>query len=131
MRGLTIKQPWAYAIMHLGKDIENRNWRMNYRGWLAVHASQTVYGFGTLPDGSKVSLEMTNVRGAIIGAVRVIDCVTEHPSVWFEGPFGLVLDLPIPIKPIEYRGSLGFWDLDKFVEDELKEAIKARHGVEV
>ena len=130
IRGLSIKQPWAYAIIHLGKDIENRTWRMNYRGWLAIHASKTVDDcLGTLPDGSKVSLDMTNTRGAIIGIVRVIDCVTEHSSVWFEGPFGLVLEYPTPIKPIEYRGSLGFWDVDHFVAEELKEAVKVRHGI--
>ena len=72
---------------------------------------------------------MTNTRGAIIGIVRVIDCVTEHSSVWFEGPFGLVLEYPTPIKPIEYRGSLGFWDVDHFVAEELKEAVKVRHGI--
>ena len=26
MKALTIKQPWAWAIIHAGKDIENRDW---------------------------------------------------------------------------------------------------------
>jgi len=35
---LTVKQPWAWAIAHAGKRIENRSWRMDYRGDLAIHA---------------------------------------------------------------------------------------------
>jgi len=38
-RALSIRQPWAYAILHLGKDIENRPWRTNFRGPLLIHAS--------------------------------------------------------------------------------------------
>lgn len=26
MKVLTIRNPWAYAIFHLGKDVENRSW---------------------------------------------------------------------------------------------------------
>lgn len=123
-----MKQPWAYAIINLGKDVENRSWRMNFRGWLAIHASKTLDEFpNPLPDGSRVSLEMTNTGGAIIGAVEVVDCVTESDSIWFEGPFGLVLRHPVKLeKPIECRGSLGFWDVPGFIVDELKPAIQAR-----
>ena len=27
MKALSIRQPWAWAILHAGKDIENRDWR--------------------------------------------------------------------------------------------------------
>jgi len=27
MKAITIKQPWAWAIVFAGKDIENRSWR--------------------------------------------------------------------------------------------------------
>jgi hypothetical protein len=36
---LTIRQPWAHAILHLGKDVENRSWRTRYRGLLLIHAA--------------------------------------------------------------------------------------------
>ena len=29
---LTIRQPWAWAILHASKDIENRGWSTNFRG---------------------------------------------------------------------------------------------------
>lgn len=38
VRGLTIKQPWAFAIAEGFKPVENRSRRTNYRGTLLVHA---------------------------------------------------------------------------------------------
>ena len=34
MKAITVRQPWAYAIMHLGKDVENRTCNIagSYRG---------------------------------------------------------------------------------------------------
>jgi hypothetical protein len=29
---LPVKQPWAYAIPNVGKDVENRRWQCNSRG---------------------------------------------------------------------------------------------------
>jgi len=37
-RVLTIRQPWAWAIIHCGNDIENRSWSTKHRGRLLVHA---------------------------------------------------------------------------------------------
>src|ERR1700690_1312991 len=39
MRALSIKQPWVWAILNAGKDVENRTWTSKHRGWLALHAS--------------------------------------------------------------------------------------------
>lgn len=40
IRGLTLRQPWAYAITWAGKRVENRSWRYapTYRGCIAMHA---------------------------------------------------------------------------------------------
>lgn len=40
MRVLTVRQPWAWAIIHRGKDVENRvqNIAGTYRGPVAIHA---------------------------------------------------------------------------------------------
>jgi hypothetical protein len=38
---LSIRQPWAWAILHAGKRIENREWRScKYRGPILIHASK-------------------------------------------------------------------------------------------
>jgi hypothetical protein len=41
VNALSIRQPWAYAICHLGKRVENRAWKHppSYRGPLLIHAS--------------------------------------------------------------------------------------------
>ena len=39
---LTVKQPWASAIIYGDKDIENRVWRTGYRGRLLIHAGKAV-----------------------------------------------------------------------------------------
>lgn len=48
MKALSIRQPWAWAILHAGKRIENRDWAgCAFRGPLLLHASK---GTGTLRD---------------------------------------------------------------------------------
>lgn len=39
MKALTIKQPWAWAILRAGKNVENRTWGTVYRGPLLIHSS--------------------------------------------------------------------------------------------
>jgi hypothetical protein len=41
-RVISIRQPWAYAILHLGKDVENRPMRTHYRGRIFIQASLKV-----------------------------------------------------------------------------------------
>lgn len=38
VRAITVKQPWAWAIAHGGKNIENRSRPVAYRGPLLIHA---------------------------------------------------------------------------------------------
>lgn len=42
---LSVRQPWAWAIIHAGKDIENRSWQavnhgLRVRGRIAIHAAK-------------------------------------------------------------------------------------------
>jgi hypothetical protein len=44
IRGLSVRQPWPWAILHAGKRIENREscvWH-RYRGEILLHASQSM-----------------------------------------------------------------------------------------
>ena len=43
MKAITVMQPWAWAIFHAGKSIENRTWRT---------IALTVVGFGEALDGN-------------------------------------------------------------------------------
>lgn len=39
---ISLRQPWATAVMYFGKDVENRSrWLYRHRGPLIVHASRT------------------------------------------------------------------------------------------
>mgnify|MGYP001114609934 CR=1 FL=1 len=40
MKALSIRQPWAWLIVHAGKNIENRSWRSHYHGRFLVHAAK-------------------------------------------------------------------------------------------
>jgi ASCH domain-containing protein len=93
MKAISIKPPWAWAIIHGGKDIENRTWATRYRGPLLIHAGKAM----TRSDYERVvsHLEEDGIvaphrheleRGGIIGIVELIDCVEAHTSPWFGGP---------------------------------------------
>lgn len=36
MRILSVRQPWAWALVDGWKDVENRSWRTAYRGPIAI-----------------------------------------------------------------------------------------------
>ncbi len=37
---LTLHQPFAWAVIHAGKDVENRSWKTKHRGPLYIHAGK-------------------------------------------------------------------------------------------
>jgi hypothetical protein len=79
-RVLTVRQPWAWAIIHGGKNVENRSWPTKHRGPLLIHA-----GSAFEPDAYQTvqpppALEL--VHGAIIGVVELVDCVPDSDSEW-------------------------------------------------
>jgi hypothetical protein len=104
VKALTIRQPWASLIIDGSKDVENRSWPTNYRGILVVHA-------GAKDDPSEPA-ETDLPRGAIIGTVRVIDCVRDSESPWaVPGQYHWILSDPRPCRPRAARGQQGLWDL--------------------
>ena len=44
-----------------------------------------------------------------VGAVTLVDCVAEHASPWFVGPYGFVLDKPEALPFVPLTGQLGFF----------------------
>ena len=49
MKAITIKQPWAWAIIFAGRDIENRSWYTHHRGPLLIHAGAAYQADAGLP----------------------------------------------------------------------------------
>ncbi|MDX6480321.1 MAG: hypothetical protein QOG85_831 [Gaiellaceae bacterium] len=39
MKALSLRQPWAWAVIHGGKRVENRVWNTKFRGSFLIHAS--------------------------------------------------------------------------------------------
>lgn len=130
MKAITVRQPWAHAIIHLGKDIENRSWPTRLRGRVAIHAAGAVnaaehrfaerFIHGINPCLS-VKHRCSEVLGAIIGTVEIVDCVTSSESPWFMGSHGFVLRNPIAVHPIACKGMLGFWQ----VPDDIASILEA------
>ncbi len=120
MKALSLKQPWAELILQGKKTIELRKWNTNFRGEFLIHAPESIdeekmkeYNLKDLP------------RQAIIGKVKLVD-VKEYnneeeffkdknkhlASTMKWGKFGFILEKPERIKPIKYKGSLGFFEAD-------------------
>ena len=121
MKCLSIRQPWAYLIMHHGKDIENRTWATTTRGRILIHASKgmTRQEYEDALDFAYLECLASGLqcepdallRGGIIGSVEIVDCVTRSYSPWFQGPYGFVLRDPIALPFIPFRGALGFFNV--------------------
>lgn len=142
MRILTVRQPWAWAIIHGGKDVENRKTNIagDYRGPVAIIAGRAdavnapeelwaahadFYRKQFREHGLPAST-LPTVRGHILGIVDLVDahmCVGEC-SPWamstMPGPahrdwWHLKFANPSPlVDPIPYRGSLGLRKLDDY-----------------
>ena len=128
MKAITVRQPWAWAIMHGGKDVENRTRNMagTYRGPLVIHAGKThdeddYYDVqDLLPDGTAIPDDL-----ALGSAIGVADLVHVHHafgcaqscSAWsVADQFHLVLvnQRPFP-EPIPYKGALGLWNFPDYL----------------
>lgn len=106
MRILTVRQPWAWAIIHGGKNVENRvrNIAGDYRGPVAIHAGLAEFECegGAYPEVARaIESEIVGYRvddtylwevaddvepedtrfvyGAILG---VVDLVDVHRACW-------------------------------------------------
>lgn len=119
---LSVRQPWAWAIIHGGKDIENRDWRrpnpgLSFRGRVCIHASKGMTkaefedAAAFMVDlGVRCPLPAVLERGGIMGTAEIVDIVRDSYSPWFMGRIGLVLANPQPVPFIPVDGQLGFFE---------------------
>lgn len=142
-----MRQPWAWAIIHGGKDVENRTQAWTYRGPLAIHAGAQISERGkeAVPrivneqrggDGFGLYLG-ANHFSALIGTVDLVDVHVAHDgcceSPWAEREYReaggrlrkeiahLVLENPRPLpEPIPARGMLGLWTPPPIVLEQLQ-----------
>lgn len=101
MLALSVRQPWAHAIVHLGKRCENRTWATRYRGPVLLQAAK-----GMTRDEYAGAVLWTNSqwrkppmlgtpppafadfgslpRGGIVARATIIDCIRSPGAL----PFG-------------------------------------------
>jgi hypothetical protein len=121
VKAITVRQPWAWLLIHGTKDIENRDWPTRYRGEIAIHAAKGMtrdeyedakdFVWHIDHDLSSCMPEPRELaRGAVIGTMHLRDCVTASKSPWFQGRYGFVLDCPSPCDDYYVQGALGIWE---------------------
>ncbi|MEL6610169.1 MAG: hypothetical protein AAFO93_14775 [Pseudomonadota bacterium] len=119
---LSVRQPWAWAIVAGHKVIENRSkgsiaaGNMDCRR-IAIHAATGLkedefqWGHWRLHrHGVTCPRPDALPRGAIVGAVDVIDIISESDSEWFGGPMGLLLANAEMCEAIPAPGALGYFE---------------------
>lgn len=128
---LSVRQPWAWAILHAGKRLENRSQAAIDHGMkpglICLHASKGMtrdeYEDGrdfieaainrTAHPDLEVPRPCDLVRGAIVGVMRVTGFAKCAEDVdfnpWFMGPRALILSRVEAIEPIACAGALGYF----------------------
>lgn len=113
----SVRQPWAWLIVHGHKPVENRDWPTRLRGVVGIHAGLRFdrdgyawvrYTFPAIALPAPGGYDL----GGIVGRAELVDCVRDHPSPWFVGTYGFVFQgaEPLPFSPC--RGALGFFRPD-------------------
>jgi len=113
-KALSIRQPWAWLIANGYKDIENRTWKSDHRGWTMIHAGKKIdregydwvrENFPAIPMPPITELQ----TGSIVGKMLITECVMHSKSPWFFGPYGFGIEAAGSIDPIPCLGKLGFF----------------------
>lgn len=133
MKALSIRQPWAWLIIHGGKDVENRTWHTKLRGRFLVHASKgmtraeyietldMVESIGS-HDLLRAFPKFDDLqRGGVIGSVELVDSVDTSDSPWYMGATAFLLRDPKPLPFHPYKGQLGFFEVPGALDEQPAE----------
>lgn len=129
MRALTIRQPWAGAIAHQSKRVENRTWKLPAKhegARILIHA-------GAQPDrNAEVFGKHLDVYSAVVAVATITGCHWSNEwqccGYWaFEQTYHWVLaDVVTLPEPVSAKGALGFWTPD---EDTVNAVLRQDTGV--
>jgi hypothetical protein len=145
MKALSGYAEWFWLLAVNIKDVENRSWpiprTMALPAKILLHASKTKTPYcemELIEEELTVeqlkqfkSVNFNDLRGKIIGEITITKQVEgdnlAFPELnWYWGPFGfLVKDGILWPEPIPWRGSLGFFEVDR--GDLIEAAVK--HGI--
>ena len=102
-RCITVRQPWAAAIVAGLKTWEFRSWTTRYRGPLVIHAAARRADAADLANYPTLNAARI-VYGAIVGVVDLVDVEDEGDG------FAWALANPRKlVEPFRCPGKLGLW----------------------
>lgn len=132
MKALSLTQPWAWLVVHGGKDIENRKWNTKFRGEFLIHAAKRMHVLKDYAPAIEFADDVTPdlsipepgelPRMGIVGVAELFDVVVpltdyqlrvlgediRHPWHMAE-QFGFRLRNVRPLPFLPCKGALGFW----------------------
>ncbi len=127
-----MRPPYSDAIVHFGKDVENRSWKTAYRGPLAIHAGRRLdqVGVAVVEGIAGVSLPHRLYGGGVVALVELTD-VHSPADCWVHGqggcsrwaesgayhwvladvrplrdPFGLIGSLGLRVLPVDFEREI-------------------------
>lgn len=116
---ISVKQPWCYAILHLGKNIENRTWPLPKRflhRTILLHSGKTLdesaYHWLSLEAGYPLPPASELQTGGILGAV-VFSGMPPAVNAWADAElfhWHIERFCQLPFHPCP--GRLGFFNVD-------------------
>jgi hypothetical protein len=119
---ISVRQPWAWAILFARKDTENRTWPLpaDYMNRpILLHAPQAVemiYISMLRMWGLKVPTLYGLQKGGIIAKISFCDCkFGSHNSRWSAADqYNWIIDATAvkPLEFFEYAGRMRFFDVD-------------------
>lgn len=133
---LTIRQPWAWAVVSGAKDIENRSWTTDYRGPIVIQAGATMAEVNRIVRAAGPSLPaLTFSYGTLVGIVDLVDVLplSEHleTSPWAWGPYCWRLANPRQFaEPIPAKGKLKLFPLAADLSPRIRAAIGSARVVQ-
>lgn len=129
MRALTIFQPWAWAVLHGDKRVENRRRPTSYRGPFLIHAGRrrsvkvhcAAAAWIEHRTGLIVPAPWSLHFSGVVGQANLVKVITDSSSPWFAGPVGWILADVRPLPFIPCRGYRGWFDVpDDLIADALR-----------
>ena len=91
MKTIILKQPFAELVVSGVKDILNKRLSTDFRGTVLIYATSErikPLDFYNIKENQRKTIQRYCSAdchtSSIIGSVEIVDCVTDHSSVWAE-----------------------------------------------
>lgn len=118
MKAVSVRQPWAWAILAGEILYLPRARRVDYRGPLLIHVAQRddQHGYFTLLNRG-LAIPKRLPHGGFVGRAQLLFCVTrrtawQHDARYITTPYAWILGSPEAFPLVPASGRLGLWDVD-------------------